>query len=227
MLSDALFCSGDGKVSLEELKAAMKEESEMMIFRGRKLGTLLLKLEKEDGQQQQQQQQQQQKMHVELAEFAEGMAELFKLNYKAFFRSQDIVEVFAEALWQQVASKKGQLHGELQHFHPLKHLASLDAAEREKVLTTVLRSCEPELVKKMSESVDSAAKYKAEQSDADSQRKYNGMVLGDVLCFDAGIDVLGMPSLDFQAAIEREHMSEEEFKVLDDVPALPDSSTNV
>ena len=192
----------------------MKGESQMMLFRGRKLGALLKKLKKEG------------KQHVDLAEFAESMEELFTLSYKAFFRSQNIEELYTEELWRHVTSEDGPLRGELRQIHPLKHLASMNAAERKAALTAVLTSCVPRIVEKLSKSVEGAAKYKAAQPQDDS--KYRGMVLGHVLCYDGGIDVLGLPSLDFEAAVQREHESEEKFKV-DDVsaqfrPLLPNAS---
>lgn len=149
---------------------------------------------------------------MRLEEFAMVMKELFELSYTQFFQSLNLELQLTEAAWKHLLGAEGcpaLLREECRHVHAFQSLRQLPLPERERIFHTLLESVTAAVAKQMAAEVMAAAEYEAEHNEEPG--RFAGMVLGDALCFDCGIDVLGLPDLDFERGISREHASHTTF----------------
>jgi len=203
-LFDTIDINKDGQLSMAELETAMEGESKLMMSRSRKLQGLIAEIEggKKDG--------------IQLTEFAGVMKEMFHLGYKPLFKSADIALQLTEAAWKHVigeGSCKAVLREECQHIHCFGSLQKMNRDERIKIFRTLLRSIVEQVAERLADDVVAGREYqKQQQQQQQGTSKFADMELGDPLCFDFGIEMLGLPDLDFEKAVRREHSGKKKFK---------------
>lgn len=190
----------NGELTKDELEAAMKDDAQLFLSRSRKLREVMeeLKLGNRTG--------------IKLEEFAEVMKDLFTLRYEAFFKSAKVEAQLTAAAWKLITGEDNSLpalRDECSHLHAFQSFMLKTHEERVEIFAKILIAATAPLAEVMAREVVAAGEYAVQQQQVGG--KFAGMQLGDALCFDCGIDVLGLPDLNFEEGISREHASDEPF----------------